>query len=98
MNISIDELLNVKRFDSLPENYSEALAFFKAKGFDTELVEEKALTIALNKLKRNERLSRMDLEVFHQVVDVGDTCGCDNDHRWRGKDWTDKKMIGYSQT
>ena len=99
MNESAEALLAVQRFGALPASVEEAERFLRAKGFDALPSLRDAMERAIGKLNRDEPLDDDDLAVFHRLFDVGDTCGCDNDHRMRGKSYfNDERKVGFART
>ncbi len=98
MNDYVESLLNVQKFTDVPKTYNGIKEFFKAKGFDSYLIDEPELKDALATINSGVQLSGEQCAIFHQILDLGDTCGCDNDHRMRGMHFKDQKSAGYSKT
>jgi len=97
MNISIKEALNTPRYDFFPRNLSEAREFLEIKGLNSDLINDETLNSVVEKINGGKTLSADEISIMHSVADLGDTCGCDSDHRMRGEA-VDGKNIGYSTT
>ncbi len=79
-----------------PGNVTEMKDFLLAKGFELENLDSDKLSRVVYKLNQHQRLDSKEMEFVHGLVDLGDTCGCDSDHRIRDM-VDDGKKIGYSR-
>lgn len=80
-----------------PSTVAEAREFIRAKGLHGERVDDVTLERVVTRIAQGGSLAHEDVAVMHQVTDLGDTCGCDSDHRMRGSA-KDGKRIGYSRS
>lgn len=91
------KIIDVPRFSSFPKNIDEAREFIKVKGLNSERIDDETLKGIVDKVNRKQTLTPQDVSIIHNVADLGDTCGCDSDHRIRGEA-DDGKAIAYSLT
>lgn len=82
---------------AFPATVADAREFFRAKGLRGDKVDDVTLERIVTTIAEGRSLSFEDVTVMHQVTDLGDTCGCDSDHRIRGSA-QDGKRIGYSRS
>jgi hypothetical protein len=80
-----------------PSTLAAAREFIRRKGLHGERVDDAMLERIVTGIAGGRTLSHEEIAVMHQVTDLGDTCGCDSDHRIRGAA-QDGKRIGYSRT
>ncbi|MFZ3090598.1 MAG: hypothetical protein WA240_08255 [Nitrospirota bacterium] len=90
-------ILDVPRFRSFPRNLEEVREFINVKGLNSERIDDETLKEIVEKINGKQTLTPQEISAIHSVVDLGDTCGCDSDHRMRGEA-VDGKSIGYSTT
>lgn len=85
MNIDIKRKEMMKRFDSFPKTHSEMLQFIELKQLSHNYDEKNndILESIIVRVNNNQPLSNQELDFIHRIVDLGDTCGCDTDHRIR---------------
>jgi len=97
MDKLVKGVLDIPRFGSFPQNLNKAREFIKLKGLNSELIDDETLAAIVDKVNKKQSLTSEEIRIMHDVVDLGDTCGCDSDHRIRGE-VGDGKSIGYSVT
>lgn len=90
-------ILDIPRFNAFPRNLDEAKEFIRLKGLNLEKIDDETLNNIVDKVNGKQTLTSHEISVIHRVVDLGDTCGSDSDHRIRGEA-TNGKGIGYSVT
>lgn len=90
-------ILDVPRFNSFPRSLYEAREFIRLKGLNSDRIDDETLKSIVDKINERKPLTPEEVSIIHSVVDLGDTCGCDSDHRMRGEA-VDGKSIGYSAT
>lgn len=97
MEKSIMEQLEVKKFNTFPKTLDDAKHFFEARGFDSSTINEALIKSGVEKVNKGESLTQAEIQAFHDVFDLGDTCGCDSDHRLRGSA-VNEERLNYSRT
>ncbi len=97
MDNSVKRMLGVQRFTAFPKDLEEARAFIKSKGLNANRIDDATLERIVSKVNGRQSLTPQEVSIIHRVTDLGDTCGCDSDHRIRGIA-RDGKKIGYSIT
>lgn len=75
----------MKKFDSFPKTLSEMRQFIELKQLSHNYEEKNnaLLESIIVKVNNNQPLSNQEFDFIHRIVDLGDTCGCDSDHRIR---------------
>lgn len=97
MDKSMEIILDVPRFNSFPRSLHEAREFIKLKGLNSDRIDDETLKSIVDKINGRQTLTPQEVFTIQRVTDLGDTCGCDSDHRIRGAA-SDGKSIGYSIT
>lgn len=97
MEKTILEKMNMRRRTTFPESLEELKLFFLEKGMPLNGIDDVTLQRIAENVSRKEQLVADDISAIHRILDLGDTCGCDSDHRIRGRG-NDGKKIGYSIT
>lgn len=97
MNMFIKERFEAKAFEAFPRSLEEAREFFRLKCLSAEGIDEETLRSVVDKVARGDGFSKEEIIAMHSIVDLGDTCGCDSDHRMRGEA-SDGKTVGYATT
>jgi len=88
--------LNIPTCNEFPRNLDEMKGFLLAKGFELENLDSDGLSHIIHKVNQREKLNTEEIKLVHDLVDLGDTCGCDSDHRIRDN-MDDGKKIGYAR-
>ena len=97
MDKSMQIISDVPRFNSFPRSLYEAREFIRLKGLNSYRIDDETLKSIVDKVNGRKTLTPEEISIIHRVTDLGDTCGCDSDHRMRGEA-VDGKSIGYSTT
>lgn len=75
----------MKKFDFFPKTLTEMHQFIESKqlNYIYEEKNEVLLKTIISKINNNIPLTNEEINFIHLLLDLGDTCGCDTDHRIR---------------
>lgn len=88
--------IKAEKFYHLPETVGEFKLFMKAKGMPVEKMTDAQIEAAVQCLLKNKPLPKNVRITVYKMLDLGDSCGCDSDHRLRNRE-TKSKKISYAK-
>jgi hypothetical protein len=88
--------IKAEKFYHLPETVGEFKLFLKAKGMPVEKMTNAQIETAVQCLLNNKPLPKNVRTALYRLLDLGDSCGCDSDHRIRNRE-TKSKKISYAR-
>lgn len=83
--------MQTEKFYNLPETPAEFRFFMKAKGMPVLMTEEQIET-AVYCWRNHKPLPKNVRRALYKMLDLGDSCGCDSDHRMRNRQAQTKKI------